>query len=152
MSGQYRTLGFGKLVRIDRISESEPMAALELAKRSARRDSPNPASRHLTHKSERFCTVPPKQVSESIGWFRGAEVARSPNSIADNLEADNLEKEMHMSFGLYAVGFAIMVVGLIYGAHLMHMPTHWIVVGAIVLLGVGILSGVKATRQKDPSE
>jgi hypothetical protein len=57
-----------------------------------------------------------------------------------------------MSFGLYAVGLAIMLGGLIYGAHLMHMPTHWIVVGAIVLLGVGILSGVKATRQKDPSE
>jgi hypothetical protein len=57
-----------------------------------------------------------------------------------------------MSFGLYAIGFAIMLSGLIYGAHLMHMPTHWIVVGAIVLLGVGILSGVKATRQKDSSE
>jgi hypothetical protein len=54
-----------------------------------------------------------------------------------------------MSFGLYAIGFAIMVAGLIYGAHLMHMPAHWIAVGAIVLLGVGILSGVKATRQKD---
>jgi hypothetical protein len=54
-----------------------------------------------------------------------------------------------MSFGLYAIGFAIMIVGLIYGAHLMHMPAHWIAVGAIVLLGVGILSGVKATRQKD---
>jgi len=35
---------------------------------------------------------------------------------------------------------------------LMHMPAHWIAVGGIVLLGVGILSGVKATRQKDPSE
>jgi hypothetical protein len=57
-----------------------------------------------------------------------------------------------MSFGLYAIGFAIMIGGLIYGAHLMHVPTHWIAVGAIVLLGVGILSGVKATRQKDPSE
>jgi hypothetical protein len=57
-----------------------------------------------------------------------------------------------MSFGLYAIGFAIMVGGLTYGAHLMHIPTHWIVVGAIVLLGVGILSGVKATRQKDPSD
>ena len=54
-----------------------------------------------------------------------------------------------MSFGLYAIGFAIMIGGLIYGAHLMRMPTHWIVVGAIVLLGVGILSGVKATRQRD---
>jgi len=57
-----------------------------------------------------------------------------------------------MSFGLYAIGFAIMIGGLIYGAHLMHMPMHWIVVGAVILLGVGILSGVKATRQKDPSD
>jgi uncharacterized membrane protein len=57
-----------------------------------------------------------------------------------------------MSFGLYAIGFAIMIGGLMYGAHLMHMPKHWIVVGAIVLLGVGILSGVKATRQRDSSK
>jgi len=57
-----------------------------------------------------------------------------------------------MSFGLYAIGYAIMLVGLVYGAHLMHMPTHWIVVFAIVLLGVGILSAVKATRQRDSSE
>jgi hypothetical protein len=57
-----------------------------------------------------------------------------------------------MSFGIYAIGFAIMIGGLMYGAHLMHMPAHWIAVGAIVLLGVGILSGVKATRQKDPAE
>jgi hypothetical protein len=56
-----------------------------------------------------------------------------------------------MSFGLYAIGFAILIGGLIYGAYLVHMPTHWIVVGAIVLLGAGILSGVKATRQRDPA-
>jgi hypothetical protein len=55
-----------------------------------------------------------------------------------------------MSFGLYALGFAIVIGGLIYAAHLLHMPAHWIVVGAVVLLGLGILSGVKATRQKDP--
>ncbi len=55
-----------------------------------------------------------------------------------------------MSFGLYSIGFAIVIGGLIYGAYLMHVPTHWIVVGAVVLLGFGILSGVKATRHKDP--
>jgi len=54
-----------------------------------------------------------------------------------------------MSFGLYAAGFAIVIGGLVYAAHLVHMPTHWIVVGAIILIGVGILSGVKATRQRD---
>ena len=57
-----------------------------------------------------------------------------------------------MSFGLYAIGFAIMIGGLVYGAHLVHMPTHWIVAGALVLLGIGILSAVKATRQKDSAE
>jgi hypothetical protein len=54
-----------------------------------------------------------------------------------------------MSFGLYTVGFTVVIGGLIYGAYLVHMPAHWIVVGAVVLLGVGILTGVKATRQKD---
>jgi hypothetical protein len=54
-----------------------------------------------------------------------------------------------MSFGLYSVGFAIVIAGLIYAACLLHVPAHWIVVGAIVMIGVGILKGVKATRQKD---
>jgi hypothetical protein len=56
-----------------------------------------------------------------------------------------------MSFGIYAVGFAILIGGLAYAAHLMQVPPHWIVAGTVVLLGVGILSGVKATRQKDPN-
>jgi hypothetical protein len=54
-----------------------------------------------------------------------------------------------MSFGLYSAGFAIVIVGLIYAAHLMHIPWHWIVAGALVLLGIGILKAVKTTRQKD---
>ena len=56
-----------------------------------------------------------------------------------------------MSFGLYLVGFVILIGGLVYGATIMHVAAHWIVVGAIVLLGLAILSGVKSTRQKDPS-
>jgi hypothetical protein len=55
-----------------------------------------------------------------------------------------------MSFGIYAAGFAIVIGGLIYAAYLMHIPAHWIGVGAIILLGVGIVTGVKNTRQKDP--
>ena len=56
-----------------------------------------------------------------------------------------------MSFALYSLGFAIVIAGLIYAAYLLHMPAHWIAVGAVVLLGLGILTGVKATRQKDPA-
>jgi len=56
-----------------------------------------------------------------------------------------------MSFGLYLAGFVVLIAGLIYGAAILHIAAHWIVVGAVVLLGLAILSGVKATRQKDPS-
>jgi hypothetical protein len=55
-----------------------------------------------------------------------------------------------MSFGLYSIGFAIVIGGLSYVGYLLHIPARWIVAGAVVLLGMGILSAVKATRQKDP--
>ena len=54
-----------------------------------------------------------------------------------------------MSFGLYVLGYMIVIIGLTYGATLMHIPTRWIAVGVIVLAGLGIVTGVKATRQKD---
>ena len=54
-----------------------------------------------------------------------------------------------MSFGIYAAGFAILIGGLAYAAHLVHLPSQWIAVGAVIMIGIGILSGVKATRQKD---
>jgi Na+-transporting NADH:ubiquinone oxidoreductase subunit NqrD len=57
-----------------------------------------------------------------------------------------------MSFGIYIVGFLILIGGLIYGAVILHLATHWIVVGATVLLGLAILKGVQATRSKDPSQ
>jgi cadmium resistance protein CadD (predicted permease) len=56
-----------------------------------------------------------------------------------------------MSFGIYIGGFLVLIAGLIYGAVILHVPTQWVVVGGIVLTGLGILSGVKATRQKDTS-
>jgi hypothetical protein len=57
-----------------------------------------------------------------------------------------------MSFLIYIAGFLILIGGLIYGAVILHMPPHWIVVGSVVLLGAGILGGVKATRQKDAAQ
>jgi Na+-transporting NADH:ubiquinone oxidoreductase subunit NqrD len=57
-----------------------------------------------------------------------------------------------MSYGLYVAGFCIVIGGLVYGAVLLHVPAQWIVVGSAVLLGIAIVKGVKATRQKDPSK
>jgi hypothetical protein len=56
-----------------------------------------------------------------------------------------------MSFTFYLIGFIVFITGLAIGAHLMHVPPRWIGVGVIVLAGLGILSGVARTRQRDPS-
>ncbi|HEV2710253.1 MAG TPA: hypothetical protein VGU67_08585 [Edaphobacter sp.] len=56
-----------------------------------------------------------------------------------------------MSFGIYAIGYLILIVGVAYLAHLMHIPQHYIVAGAIILVGIGIVTGVRSTRQKDPN-
>lgn len=56
-----------------------------------------------------------------------------------------------MSYGLYVLGAVVLIGGVIYGAVLLHVPTPWIVVLTLVMLGAALLSGVKSTRQKDLS-
>ncbi len=46
-------------------------------------------------------------------------------------------------------GIVLVIGGLIYGATIVHVPVPWIVVGGLVLLGLGMLLAVKATRPKD---
>lgn len=54
-----------------------------------------------------------------------------------------------MSFGLYLLGFVVLMSGIIYGAWLMHVPSHWIAVLVLIMAGLGIVKAVKATRPKD---
>jgi hypothetical protein len=56
-----------------------------------------------------------------------------------------------MSFAIYLTGVVIFIGGLIYGAIILNVPHQWIAVGAIIMLGLSVLSGVKVTRQKDPA-
>ncbi len=56
-----------------------------------------------------------------------------------------------MSFGIYLFGIILLIVGVIYAAALLHAPTHWLVVGALLMLGAGVVAAVKATRQRDPA-
>ena len=54
------------------------------------------------------------------------------------------------SFGMYLIGFVVLIVGLALAAYLVGVPTLWIGVGVVVLIGIGILSGVSRTRRPDP--
>ena len=54
-----------------------------------------------------------------------------------------------MSFGIYIGGIVLVLAGLVYGAAILHVPVPWIVVGALVSLGLGVLAAVRATRMRD---
>jgi len=57
------------------------------------------------------------------------------------------------AFVLYVAGFVILLGGLVYGAFLLHVPHTWIIVGALVMVGLGVMSAVSRTKQRDaPSE
>lgn len=54
------------------------------------------------------------------------------------------------SFSIYLIGFIVLIVGLAVAAVLLGAPAQWIVVGAIILVGIGILTGTSRTKTKDP--
>lgn len=56
-----------------------------------------------------------------------------------------------MSFGIYAVGYFIFIIGIANLALLMNIPKAYIVVVCVILLGSGVKTGVKSTRSKDPN-
>lgn len=55
------------------------------------------------------------------------------------------------SFGTYLLGALLVIAGLAFGAYLLNVPTPWIAVGVVVMIGIGILSATKRTRPRDPS-
>jgi hypothetical protein len=52
-------------------------------------------------------------------------------------------------FGTYTIGLVIVIGALVCGARLLHVATHWIVVGWILLVGQGVLIRGIATRQRN---
>lgn len=56
-----------------------------------------------------------------------------------------------MSFLIYLVGFAILIGGVAWALITAGVPQLYVLITSVILLGVGILTGVARTRGKDPS-
>jgi len=54
------------------------------------------------------------------------------------------------SFATYLIGYLILIGGLAGAAYLLNVPTTWIVVGIVILVGAGILSATSRTKMRDP--
>ena len=54
-----------------------------------------------------------------------------------------------MSSALYAVGYLLLVVVVSYLAYLSHIPMPYIFAIDVIMLGIGVVTGIENARQKD---
>ena len=55
------------------------------------------------------------------------------------------------NFLVYLIGTLCVIAGLAYGASRLGVSQVWIIAGALVILGIGLMGGIVRTRQKDPA-
>jgi uncharacterized membrane protein YiaA len=54
------------------------------------------------------------------------------------------------SFTTFLIGYFIFVIGLAVAAYLLNVQGQWIGVGALILIGLGILTATQRTKPRDP--
>jgi hypothetical protein len=52
---------------------------------------------------------------------------------------------------IYLLGTLLVVAGLAYAASRAGVGQAWIIAGALVIVGIGLMAGIVKTRQKDPA-
>ena len=55
------------------------------------------------------------------------------------------------SFAIYSIGTLIVIAGVLYICHIVHLPTQWTIGLAILLVGAGLIGAVNSTKQRDKS-
>lgn len=55
-----------------------------------------------------------------------------------------------MSFALYLIGFAVLIGGIAWGLITAGVPQLYVGIACVILIGIGIITGVSKTRLKDP--
>jgi hypothetical protein len=55
------------------------------------------------------------------------------------------------NFTIYLFGFVLVILGLAWGAYSLGAPPLWIGIGAVILAGIGVVSGVSRTRYRESS-
>ena len=54
------------------------------------------------------------------------------------------------SFSTYLIGFIVLIIGLAIAAILVGVSQTWVIVGAIILIGIAIVTATTRTKTKDP--
>lgn len=65
--------------------------------------------------------------------------------------ADRIHWSSFMSFAIYLIGTALFIGGVAWALVAAHVPQQYIAIACLILLGIGIFTGVTRTRTKDPA-
>ena len=71
--------------------------------------------------------------------------------LATLLHFPTWERSSMTNFVVYLIGTLLVVAGLAYGASRLGVSQVWIIAGALVIIGIGLMGGIVKTRQKDPA-
>ncbi len=55
------------------------------------------------------------------------------------------------SFGIWVIGYLIFLVGVAWAMVALGVPQQWVIIGTVILLGIGIITGVSRTKRRDPT-
>ncbi len=53
------------------------------------------------------------------------------------------------SFGIYIIGFIILIIGVAFAMSQLGVSTAWIGIVSLILIGLGVMVGVSKTRRRD---
>ena len=82
----------------------------------------------------------------------GREIPREGGPIGRRGAGLSLALEVGMTnLIIYLIGTLLVVAGLAYAASRMGISSVWIMAGALVIIGLGLMGGIVKTRQKDPA-
>jgi len=73
---------------------------------------------------------------------------RRPASVLHSFSAECMSMT---NFVVYLIGTLLVVAGLAYAASRLGVGQVWIIAGALVIIGFGVMGGIVKTRQKDPA-
>ena len=99
-------------------------------------------------------TAKPDQVYEASHALAAAldlEAQSTRNRAAACLHPSSGEGALMTNMLIYVIGTLLVVAGLAYGASRVGVSQVWIVAGALVIIGLGLMGGIVKTRQKDPA-
>ena len=56
-----------------------------------------------------------------------------------------------MTFAIYLIGFLIFTGGVAWALSTAGVSQQWVLIVSVILVGLGLVTGAKSTRSKDPS-